>query len=88
MTPKLTDEMRQALQQNPDRAVPIEDDQTHKVFFVYNEGLHLRATQALEEQEDHAAIREGIKQMEAGQGRPLSEVDADIRKEFGYPPRT
>ncbi len=34
-----------------------------------------------------ASIRRGYEQMEAGEGRPLAEVDADIRKELGFPPR-
>ncbi len=33
------------------------------------------------------AIAEGIAQMEAGQGKPLHEVKAEVRAEFGYPPR-
>ena len=41
-----------------------------------------------QEQADHAAIREGFAQMEAGGGRPTADVDADIREEFGFPPRT
>ena len=84
---RFTDDIRQALQREPGQAVPVEDDQTKRVYFVYTEDLHLRATQALRAHEDLAAIQEGLEQMEAGLGRPLHEVDADIRKEFGFPPR-
>lgn len=34
MTPKLTEEQRQALQQAPGRPVPVEDDRTHQVYFL------------------------------------------------------
>lgn len=39
------------------------------------------------EPDDVASIHRGIKQMEAGMGRPFDEVDADIRKSFGMQPR-
>jgi len=86
MTIKLPAELRQAIQQNPD-SLRLEDEQTHAVYFVIDEETHRRAMQALREQEDHAAIREGIEQMEAGEGRPIADVDVDIRKEFGFPPQ-
>jgi len=34
MAPKLTDEMRQALLESPDRPLQIEDDQTQKVYLL------------------------------------------------------
>lgn len=34
MTPKITEEMRQALHQQPDRPLKIEDDQTQKVYLL------------------------------------------------------
>jgi len=87
MTTKLPAELREAIRQGGN-SLRLEDDQTHAVYFVVDEDTHRRAMRALREQEDHQAIREGIEQMEAGQGRPVAEVDADIRKEFGFPPRT
>ena len=34
MSPKLTDEMRAALKARPEGMVEIEDDQTHKIYFL------------------------------------------------------
>ena len=42
---------------------------------------------ALRRHQDHDAIAEGIAEMEAGQGKLLDEVEAEMRAEFGYPPR-
>ena len=87
MPQKLPAELRQAIQESGD-VLRLEDEQTHAVYFVVDEETHRRAMRALREQEDHEAIREGIEQMETGQGRPIARVDADFRKEFGFPPRT
>ena len=84
---KFTDNIRQALQQNPGKAIPVEDDQTHRVYFVYTEDLHLKATEALRAQEDLAAIQAGIDAMEAGRTIPLAEADKQIREELGFRPR-
>ena len=40
-----------------------------------------------EKNEDLAAIRAGIQEMESGQTRPLADVDADIRRNLGFAPR-
>jgi len=37
MTPKLTEEQRQALQANPEKPLRVEDEQTHKVYLVVGE---------------------------------------------------
>jgi hypothetical protein len=87
MTTKLPAELRQAILEGGS-ALRLEDEQTHAVYFVVDEDTHRRAMRALSQQEDHEAIGEGIEQMEAGQGRPIADVDADIRQEFGFPPRT
>ena len=86
MTAKLPTELRQAIQDSPD-GLRLEDDQTQAVYVVIDEETHRRAMRALREQEDHAAVREGIEQMEAGLGRPFAEVDAEIRRELGFRPR-
>lgn len=38
------------------------------------------------EQGDVASVQRGIAQMEAGMGRLLDDVDADIRKSLGFKP--
>jgi len=40
-----------------------------------------------QQEEDLAAIRAGIRDMEAGRVVPLSEADRRIREELGFPPR-
>lgn len=87
MTPKLTDDQRRALRSHPEGAVPVEDEQTHKVYVIVDQEVHLRAMEALREQEDLAAIQAGINEMEAGRVIPLEEVDARIRQRLGMPPR-
>lgn len=84
---RITDEQRRALAAQQDQPVPAEDDQTHKVYFIYTADLHERAVRAMRQQEDHASIARGITQMEAGEGRPLAEADAAMRRELGFPPR-
>ncbi len=37
MTPKLTEEQRQALQANPEKPLRVEDEQTRKVYLVVAE---------------------------------------------------
>ena len=37
MTPKLTEEQRQALEANPEKPLRVEDEQTHKVYLVVGE---------------------------------------------------
>ena len=87
MSPGLTDEQRQALRSHPGKPIEIEDQETKNVYFIVDQALLERAMQALQQEQDHAAIREGIEQMEAGLGQPLDEVDAEIREEMGFPPR-
>ena len=84
---EITEQQRQALHDQQGRPVPARDDQTHCNYFIVEEGLHRRAMRALQEQEDWNAVQQGLKQREQGLGRPLAEVDAEIREEFGFPPR-
>jgi predicted transcriptional regulator len=87
MKTPLSDEQRQALDQQPE-GIEVEDTQTQKVYFLTDAELHRRAMQALRRQEDHDAIQAGIDDMEAGRVMPLAEVDAQIRKELGLGPAT
>lgn len=42
----------------------------------------------LEREAERRAIQEGIDAMRAGDMQPLDEVDAELRREFGFSPRT
>lgn len=85
MTPKLTDEQREAIQQSD--SIMVEDDQTRKVYFIIDGDLHDRAIQALEEHDARRAIRAGIDDLEAGRIIPFADVDARLRDKLGLPPR-
>jgi hypothetical protein len=87
MTPKLTEEQRRALDAQQGDPVLVEDDRTHRVYFIYTEDLHQRAKRALQEQEDLASIQRGIEQMETGLGRSLNEADASMREKLGFSKR-
>jgi predicted transcriptional regulator len=78
MTPKLTPEQREALDQS-DGLVTVEDEQTHRRYFLVDEATF----SILQRQDDLAAIREGIADMEAGRVAPLDEVMARIRASLG-----
>ncbi len=73
MKTSLSDEQRQALNQEPE-GVLVEDAQTQKVYFLTDADLHQRAMDALRRQEDRAAIQAGIDDMEAGRVVPYEEV--------------
>ncbi|HEV2970907.1 MAG TPA: hypothetical protein VGY55_13125 [Pirellulales bacterium] len=78
MSPKLTPEQREALDHS-DGPVPVEDEQTHRVYYLVDEPT----LNSLRQQEDLAAIREGIADMEAGRVAPLEEVMSRIRTSLG-----
>lgn len=87
MTVKLNDDLQQAVDAQADRPMAAEHEPTRKVYYIYTELMHQKASQALREQENNDAIAEGLRQMENGEGRPLNEVDAEMRKDFGLQPR-
>jgi predicted transcriptional regulator len=74
MTPKLTTEQREALDRG-NGPLLIEDDQTNRQYYLVDAATF----QNLQQQEDLAAIREGIADMEAGRVVTLDELDARIR---------
>lgn len=81
-TLKLTDEIRQALQEHPDRAVEIEDELTRQVYLLMPkppgaEMIHATA---------HQAIQAGIDDMEAGRCVPFEEMDRRISAKLGIEP--
>lgn len=82
MTPKLTAEQREALDEAAG-PVRVEDDERHRVYFLIDESTF----KSLQRQEDLAAIREGIADMEAGRIVTLEELDARIRSRLGLPER-
>ena len=86
MTPKLNQELSEALHAS-ESPLSVVDPTTNRIYILVDHDTHQQAMAALQRQRDVAAIQRGIDDMEAGRGRPLEEVDADIREEFGFPPR-
>jgi len=88
MKASLSDEQRQALNQQPE-GIEVEDFQTQKVYFLTDAELHRRAMEALRRQEDHDAIQAGIDDMEAGRVMPYEEVSrrlhTHLREKYGLP---
>ena len=87
MTPKLNKELSDALHASENGEVQAIDPATNKVYVVVDGEVHRKAMDALRRQKDHAAIAEGIAQMEAGEGQPLDEAFEDVRKNLGFPER-
>ena len=78
MLPKITPEQREALGHN-NGPVLVEDEQTRRVYFLVDPST----METLQRQEDLAAIRDGIADMEAGRVAPLAEVMERIRSNLG-----
>jgi len=82
MTPKLTAEQREAIL-NAAGPVLVEDEQAHQFYYLVD-----RATlDTLRQQEDIAAIQEGLDDFAAGRVSPADEVIERIRTKLGLPPR-
>jgi predicted transcriptional regulator len=78
MTPKLSPEQLEALDRS-NGPLCVEDERTHRRCVIVDEAKF----NTLKQQEDLAAIREGIADMEAGRVSPLDEVVARIRGSLG-----
>ncbi len=87
MTPKLSDDLQKALDAHAGQPIRVEHPGTHAVYFLIDEETHRRAMQALKEQEDWRSVQQGLAERERRLGQPFAEVDVEIRKEFGFPPR-
>lgn len=87
MTPRISEDQRQALLDRPEGPIPVEDEQTKRRYVLVAEETHQRAMRALEGQEDLSAIQAGIDDMEAGRVVAFEDVDARIRAKLGLPLR-
>lgn len=80
MVPKLTAEQREALRQS-EGPIAVEDEQTHEVYFIVD-----RSTlTALRQEQDLAAICEGLADVEAGRVTAVGDSIARIRQQLGLP---
>lgn len=83
MTPKLTPEQREALQQDHG-PIPVEDEQTHEVYFLVDKVT----LDTLRQDADRTAIQQGIADLEAGRVVTLDELDVRIQAQIGRHPKT
>ena len=86
MISKLSDDLQREVDAHDGQPFKVEHPGTHKLYVIVDNDTHERAMQALREREDLASIARGMEQMEAGEGRPLAEADAAMRKELDFPP--
>jgi len=80
MTLKLTNEQRDAIKRDQ-CPVPVEDEQTHEVYFLVDKAT----LETLRQDAERQAIREGIADMEAGRVVTLEELDARIQARLRRP---
>ena len=85
MPAKLNDDLQRAVDAVSPQPLRAEHEPSHKVYFIYNEEMHERASMALQEQNDLDAIQAGLDDMEAGRVTPVAEADAIMRKRLGFP---
>jgi len=52
-----------------------------------SEKLPDQSRHEMKEEADWAAVQQGLRERQQGLGQPLTEVEIEIREEFGFPPR-
>lgn len=87
MNAKLSSDLTKAIDAHAGQPIKVEHPETHRVYVIVDHDTHERAMRALQEQDDLAAIQRGLDDRARGREQPLAEVDAEIREEFGFPPR-
>lgn len=87
MTPKLSEEQKQALAARAGRPIEVEDPETHQVFVLMDSDEYERAVAALRKEADLASIQRGLDDMEAGRYSSLQEAEARMRSKLGLPER-
>lgn len=85
MVAKLNKELTEVLKASGECAVEVVDPDTQRTYYIVDGDTHLRAMEALQRQQDHDAIAEGLKQMERGQGKSLDQAFQDIRSRLEFP---
>lgn len=87
MTPKLSQDLVDALNSSGTGELEVVSPTGNRRFFVDDEEIHRQAMEALRRQQDHTAIANGSAQMEAGEGTPLDEAFDGIRASLSLPQR-
>ena len=82
MTPKLTPEQSQALREAGDELTVV-DPTTNQIYVVVTKSVHEQGKAALNrQQEDCAAIQEGIEDLKEGRVMDLDEAHQEISTRF------
>jgi predicted transcriptional regulator len=82
MLPKLTSEQREALREH-NGPIAVEDEQTHELYFIVDKSTLER----IRKEQDLAAIREGLADIEAGRVTAIGDSIARIRQQLGLAQR-
>jgi hypothetical protein len=80
MTPKLSQELADALNAAGNGELEVVNPNNNRVYFLVDADIHLRAMDALRRQHERDAIANGITQMEAGEGISLEEARKQTRE--------
>lgn len=74
MTVKLTQELAAALQASRERGLELVDPQTRRTHVLVDVETHQRAMHAVDRQQSHASIKNGLAQLQADEGKALDEA--------------
>lgn len=86
MTVEMTKALAAALQATEERELELIDPETRRRYVLVDSETHLRAMQALRRQQNIEAIKQGIREMEAGLGIPVDQAFDEIEQSLGLPP--
>lgn len=75
---ELTRELTAALRTAADGELEVVDPESRRSYYIVDGATHRRAMAALNSADDRAAIAEGIRQMLAGETRPIDDVFDDL----------
>ena len=78
MTPELSPELSQAVNDAVSGVVEVSDPATNKVYVICDAELQKKAKAVL----DREAIAAGLREVEEGQSEPLSEAISSIREKL------
>lgn len=76
-TPKLTDEMREALQENPEQRITVQDDRTHAYYVLLPQEKFEELDRFRREQELRAKLQVAFDQTDRGECGPW-DIEATI----------
>ncbi len=85
MTPKLTEELANALRANSPDRLKVLDPTTNRVYVIVDEEICQQAFDALRRESERNAIAEGLAQMKAGEGKPAEQAFEEIRARLRFP---